>query len=185
MTISSFFILFIILIAVVVVIKLGFNTSGTKSKAWNNTPPASVGLPYVAITTLFTPAERSFLGVLDNALGEEFRVFGKVRVGDIAKVKSGLGRSASQGALNKIAYKHFDYIVCRTSDLAVVCAIELNDQSHSTKRARKRDELIEGVCKVISLPLMQVTAKEFYSSQEVLDQFIETIKTTIEGNNSN
>lgn len=182
MTVSTFFVLLIFVIAIFVAIKL-FSNTGKTSKAGSNTSANSVGLPYEANKTLFSPAERSFLGVLDSALGEEFRVFGKVRVGDIAKVKPGLNRSASQGALNKIAYKHFDYIVCRASDLAVVCAVELNDQSHSTKRARIRDELIEGICKVISLPLMQVTARESYSTQEVLDQFILTIKTTIEGDN--
>lgn len=182
MTVSTFLTLLVLVIAIITAIKL-FSNSGTTSKSGRNTSTISVGLPYEAIETLFSPAERSFLGVLDNALGEEFRVFGKVRVGDIAKVATGLSRSASQGALNKIAYKHFDYIVCRASDLAVVCAIELNDQSHSTKRARKRYELIESLCKVISLPLMQITARESYTTQEVLDQFILTIKTTVEGNN--
>lgn len=113
-----------------------------------------------------------------------FFIFLIIVIAVIVVIKLGFNTSGTKSKTwTKIAYKHFDYIVCRTSDLAVVCAVELNDQSHSTKRARKRDELIEGVCKVISLPLMQVTAKEFYSSQEVLDQFIETIKTTIEGNN--
>tara|TARA_R110001592_G_scaffold91618_4_gene267962 strand:+ start:3709 stop:4260 length:552 start_codon:yes stop_codon:yes gene_type:complete len=179
MTVSTFFILIVIALAVVAIFNLSSNTSPKQKRVNGNNSTASVGLPYEAISTLFTPAERSFLGVLDNALGNEFRVFGKVRVGDIAKVKSGLGRSANQGAFNKIAYKHFDYIVCRANDLSVVCAIELNDLSHSTKRARKRDELIQGVCEVIALPLMQVTARQSYSTQEILDQFILTIKTTI------
>ena len=81
-------------------------------------------------------AERSFLGALDQAVGPDHRVFGKVRVADIAVVRPGLGQSARQGALNRIAAKHFDFIVCRAGDLAVVCAVELNDISHSGKRAR-------------------------------------------------
>ncbi len=180
MTVSTLLMLLVFVIAIVALIKLPSNPITTAPKFEANTASTSVGLPYKAISKLFSPAERSFLGVLDNALGDEFRVFGKVRVGDIAKVESGLSRSARQGALNKIAYKHFDYIVCSASDLAVVCAIELNDQSHNTKRAKKRDELIEGVCRKISLPLMQVTARESYSTQEVLDQFIQTIKATLD-----
>lgn len=63
-----------------------------------------VGFPYQPAKALFSPAERSFLGVLDQAVGPEHRVCGKVRVADVALVKSGLGNSARQGALNRIAY---------------------------------------------------------------------------------
>jgi hypothetical protein len=121
--------------------------------------------------TLFTPAERSFLGVLDQALGSEYRVFGKVRVADIASVKPGLGNSARQAALNRIAAKHFDFVVCRASDLSVICAVELNDRSHSSQRAQARDDLLFKVCQTIHLPLLIVPAKHAYSLQEVKARF--------------
>ena len=130
-----------------------------------------IGFPYQPAKTLFTPAERSFLGVLDQALGSEYRVFGKVRVADIASVKPGLGNSARQAALNRIASKHFDFVVCRTSDLSVVCAVELNDRSHSSQRAQARDDLLFKVCQTIHLPLLIVPAKHAYSLQEVKAQF--------------
>jgi hypothetical protein len=129
----------------------------------------------------FSIAERSFLGVLDQAVGPEHRVFGKVRVADIAKVKSGLSNSARQGALNRIAAKHFDFVVCRASDLTVLCAVELNDKSHSTKRAKARDQLIENVCKAINLPLLQVAAKAAYSHQDIRNQFHASIGSAVSG----
>ncbi len=165
----------LVLIAVVTLI-----SSGNSSHKKNTN---SIGLPYLANRNLFSIAERSFLGVLDGALGSDYRVFGKVRVADVARVQPGLGRSASQGALNRIAYKHFDYVICRAADLTVVCAVELNDNSHSSKRAVVRDELIAGVCRAIGLPLMQVPAKAAYSPQEVVDQFTRTITQTFEQKN--
>lgn len=173
MTLSSLA-FFIIAIALLLAAAKLFSSRKKSNPSYSN----SVGLPYVAAGHLFSIAERSFLGVLDDALGAEYRVFGKVRVGDVARVESGLSRSARQGALNKIAYKHFDYIICSATDLVIVCAIELNDQSHTTKRAQARDVLIAGVCKVIGLPLMQVTARSSYSPQEVFDQFIEATQLT-------
>jgi len=140
-----------------------------------------VGFPYQLEETLFSIAERSFLGVLDQAVGPEHRVFGKVRVADIAKVKSGLSNSARQGALNRIAAKHFDFVVCRASDLTVLCAVELNDKSHSTKRAKARDQLIENVCKAINLPLLQVAAKAAYSHQDIRNQFHASIGSAVSG----
>lgn len=135
----------------------------------------SVGFPYEPAKTLFSAAERSFLGVLDQAVGSEYRVFGKVRVADIAIVKSGLGKSARQGALNRIAYKHFDFVVCRASDLAVICAVELNDKSHSSKAAKTRDDLLSKVCQAIHLPLLTVPAKQSYSPQEIHAQFLAAV----------
>ena len=135
----------------------------------------SVGFPYQPAKTLFTPAERSLLGVLDQAVGSEYRVFGKVRVADVAVVKPGLGNSARQGALNRIAYKHFDFVVCRASDLNVICAVELNDKSHSSQRAQSRDDLLLKVCQAISLPLLTVPAKQSYSPQEIRSQFLAAV----------
>ncbi|WP_256646495.1 DUF2726 domain-containing protein [Thermomonas paludicola] len=135
----------------------------------------SVGFPYQPAKTLFSAAERSFLGVLDQAVGSEHRVFGKVRVADVATVKPGLGNSARQGALNRIAAKHFDFVVCRASDLAVVCAVELNDKSHSSQRAQSRDDLLLKVCQAINLPLLTVPAKQAYSPQDIRSQFLAAI----------
>ena len=49
-----------------------------------------VDYPYQKESTLFTAAERSFLGVLEQALQGQSRVFGKVRLIDVIKVKPGL-----------------------------------------------------------------------------------------------
>lgn len=68
-----------------------------------------------------------------------------------AAVRPGLGNSARQGALNRIASKHVDFVVCRVSDLAVVCAVELNDKSHASRRAQSRDELLAKVCQAWEL----------------------------------
>lgn len=135
----------------------------------------SIGYPYQPAKTLFSAAERSFLGVLDQAVGSEHRVFGKVRVADVAVVKPGLGNSARQSALNRVAYKHFDFVVCRASDLAVVCAVELNDKSHSSRRAQSRDDLLLRVCQAIDLPLLNVPAKQAYSPQEIRSRFLAAI----------
>lgn len=160
-----------ILIAVVVVLVIAalVAIAGRKSGG------AGVGYPYVPAKALFSAGERSFLCSLDQAVGPEHRVFGKVRVADLASVKPGLSNSARQGALNRVASKHVDFVVCRASDLSVVCVVELNDKSHASKRAQARDELVRNVCKTINLPLFEVTAKRAYSVQELQEQLTSAI----------
>jgi hypothetical protein len=163
---SWVFILVIVVVVAAAFLAVAGKKAGTGSK---------LGFPYVPAKALFSPAERSFLGVLDQAVGSEHRVFGKVRVADLAAVKPGLGNAARQGALNRVAAKHVDFVVCLASGLSVVCAVELNDSSHSSKRAQARDELLSYVCKAIGLPLFQVPAKRAYSVQELQAQFASVI----------
>jgi hypothetical protein len=110
--------------------------------------------PYVKKKLLFSPAERSFLGVLEQAVGEEYRVFAKVRVADIVEPRSGLGKSGWQKAFNRTSAKHFDFVLCTHSDLAVACAIELDDQSHQAQRRQERDAFLVRLCEAVSLPLV-------------------------------
>ena len=138
----------------------------------------SVGFPYQPTKALFTPAERSFLGALDQALGPEHRIFGKVRVADVAVVKGGLSKSVRQGALNRVASKHLDFVVCRATDLTILCAVELNDKSHLDQRIRARDEFLAKVCQTINLPLLTFTAKQSYVLQDLRAQFLAAISPT-------
>ena len=123
--------------------------------------------PYTMTRVLFSPAERSFLGVLDEAVGQEYRVFGKVRVADIVEPRRGLDRSKRQTALNRTLSKHFDFVLCAQTDLSVVCVIELDDRSHQAQRRQERDAFLAGLCAAISLPLIQIPVRRSYSVPEV------------------
>lgn len=66
----------------------------------------TTSFPYQKQDILFTPAERSFLGVLEQAVDKQHRIFGKVRLADVIKVKKGLSKSTWQSEFNKIKSKH-------------------------------------------------------------------------------
>ena len=70
-------------------------------------------------------------------------------------------------------------MVCKSSDLSVVCAVELNDQSHGSKRGQARDELLNNVCKVIGLKLIAFPAKSSYSIAEVKAQLASALITEV------
>lgn len=131
---------------------------------------SSSSYPYELQGPLFTPAERSFLGVLNSVLKDNADILGKVRVADILKPKKGLSRSDWQKAFNKISSKHFDFVVCNKKDLSVLCVIELDDKSHNTKKRKERDAFLEKACEAASLPLIQIPAKTGYSLDEIKKQ---------------
>lgn len=77
--------------------------------------PKGKGYNYRQRGALFTKAERSFLGVLEQSISDQYRVLGKVRVADILTPEKGMGRKHWQIAFNKISSKHFDYVLCKNA----------------------------------------------------------------------
>ena len=86
---------------------------------------------------------------------------------DVVEPEPGLNRSDRQSAFNRISGKHFDFLLCDKEDLSVICAIELDDRSHNSKRRHERDEFLKGVCEAAGVPLIQVPAKSGYVIDEV------------------
>lgn len=143
---------------------------------------ASTGsYPYQLQGPLFTPAERSFLGVLNSILKDDVHILGKVRVADILKPTKGLSRSDWQRAFNKISAKHFDFVLCNKDDFSIICVIELNDKSHNATQRKNRDEFLEKACEAASLPLVQVKAQAGYSLDEVKNQLAPFIPSMLVG----
>ena len=167
------------LIILIILIKL-IRSIGQK----NNVPTQSVEYTeqteqveylYKRLDVLFTPAERSFLGVLNQVVNSKVQVFGKVRVADVLTPQEGMSRSEWQKAFNKISAKHFDFVLCALDDLSILCAIELNDRSHSSKKRKQRDIFLENTCQSASFPLIQFTAKAAYeisAIEEVLAPYL-------------
>lgn len=116
---------------------------------------------------LFSPAERSFFGVLSQAVENNALIFGKVRVADVLTPVSGLPRKKWQILFNKISAKHFDFILCDKENLTILCAIELDDKSHHSKSRRIRDAFLRVACNSADFPLIQLPAKSTYNVDEI------------------
>lgn len=138
---------------------------------------SDTALPYSKAPSLFTPAERSFFGVLTQAVGNDFQIFGKVRVADVLTVKEGLERSARNTAFNRISAKHFDFLLCSPSDLSVLCAIELNDKSHGQRKRQERDDFLDAACKAACLPLVVFPAQAAYTPADVAAKIAQALST--------
>ena len=138
-------------------------------------PGKGVELPYESCRVLFSPAERSFLGVLEQALGEDFQVFGKVRLNDIICVQKGLPKSAWQSANNKIDRKHIDFVICKSDDLSILAAVELDDKSHGRKDRVNRDEFLDLAFGAAGIPLVHFPAQKGYGLENIKSKLHEVL----------
>lgn len=148
--------LFLILIAAVAVKKL----LEKKTKELH-------GYPYEKEHALFSPAERSLLGVLDMNANGSYRFMGKVRLADIIKVKGKMNKSSRQNAFNRIQSKHVDIVACDPATLIVQFVIELDDSTHSQPKRRNRDDFVDNALKAAGVPVVHVAAKRVYSEQDI------------------
>jgi very-short-patch-repair endonuclease len=152
-------ILFVIIVAAIVVglfmaVKLIQEQSGEKADYENR-------------GNLFTPAERSFLGVLEQALDSRYRIFGKVRLGDLIKPAKTLAAGKRTAALNRINQKHVDFVVCTANELALVGVLELDDQSHGCEDRAGRDEFVDQALAKAGIPVLHFPANKGYAVQNV------------------
>ena len=132
--------------------------------------------PYTRNRALFSPAERSLLGALEQAVGEDYRVFGKVRVADIVSVRPTANQSSWLHAFDQISAKHFDFVLCDKKDLSIRCAIELNDETDGSRQRQERNTISEGVCRSISLPFIQIQAAREYLAIELRKNILAALR---------
>lgn len=155
--------LYMIVVLVIVALVL---LAVLKAKLSGAPRAAKAGVYYLR-KSLFSPAERSFLGVLETSLPPGVRIFGKVRLEDILGVASGLERGDRQAARNRISRKHVDFLLVRSTDLAPLAGVELDDSSHDAEDRQERDSFVDSAFASAGLPLLHVPAQKSYGTGEV------------------
>ena len=135
-----------------------------ENKSPTKTPSNQRSFPYISQGNLFSPAERSFLGVLEQCTPH--RVFAKVRLADILKAKTS-NRSEWQKAFNAISKKHVDFVLTDRDSTKILAVIELDDESHRRKDRQKRDQFVDTAFNAASIPIVHVQAKASYKVDEL------------------
>lgn len=116
---------------------------------------------------LLAPAERALLSVLEQAIGEQGRVFAKVRVADVLDMDRGAQAGDWRSALQQMQGAHFDFVVCEPEGTDVICAIELHDDAHASDALSRRHALLAGACDAAGLPLIQLPWQQNYDVAEI------------------
>lgn len=117
--------------------------------------------------SLFTDAEARFLHALDDAVGDDHRVFAKVRVADLLTVGRVEDNAAWQRAFNQISAKHVDFVVCARESLLIVAAVELDDRSHDAPDRQRRDAFLERAFAIAGVRLVRVPVRAGYAIAEL------------------
>lgn len=121
---------------------------------------ANQSWPYDKKKYLLSRAEFSFYRVLQQACGDRFVICPKIRLADLIYVKK--GTESRQSFHNKIDRKHIDFVLCDAQTMVPVAAVELDDKSHQSESAQKRDADKDKACQAAGLLLLRFPARKSY-----------------------
>lgn len=142
-------------------------------RRYSSNPPNRT---YTPCEALFTQGERVFFGVLDDATGPDYRVFGKVRVADVITPKQGMKGDQWHRAFSPICAKHFDFVLCDPDDLRIHAVVELDDRSHDRPERRARDAMIDRACADAGVPIVHIKAARRYDRKAVRQAIAQSIR---------
>lgn len=168
---TMLFVLLVILALIIGFLLFFNNSSSVKEQAKS--------LPYYKITNLLTPAELSFYHVLKIAVSEQYDISIKVRLADLISVQKGIDKTLWRTAFNRIAAKHIDFVLCDKNTSEILCAIELDDQSHLQQKRQRRDLFVEKALGAAKLPFARFDVTRSYQSEEIKQHVQTTIAPPI------
>ena len=139
--------------------------------------------PYVRKNIFLTNAEKKlfiFLQERMNYLSNRISIalnhdigpiviLSKVRLADIVQVNAAINKQ--NYFLNKIAYKHIDFVVLSASPaLDLICTIELDDYTHNSPDRQRRDEFVNNVLADCGVKLYRIGVRiDSITSQHTRD----------------
>lgn len=130
--------------------------------------------PYQKHAHLFSADDRVFFQALKSAMGDEYEIFGKIRVADIVLTKKSKTQRDSRRAFNPLAGRLFDFVLCDKKTLAVVCAVQLHDKTNPARKT-EQDDPLKRICESVSLPFVVFPIKADYSPEEIRDKLRQSL----------
>ncbi|MFO1417749.1 MAG: DUF2726 domain-containing protein [Methylotetracoccus sp.] len=132
---------------------------------------------YQTNLVLFSPEERVLFGVLNQAVGDEFAVLGRIPVGEIIQPRRGAPAAALRRAFDELGESVFEFVLCARKDLSVACVVQMLDRGHGAKRAQDHDDgALRSLCEAARLPLVRIPASPFYEVAEIREAVRDAIR---------
>ncbi len=164
---------FIIVCVLLVIVAIAL--AALKAKGAGQESTAKLDFYYLK-KSLYSPAERSFLGVLEILNYDGVTISSKVRLADIFGIKRGLERGDRQRALNRISAKHVDFLLTKRATGEPLLGIELDDSSHEAADRAARDSFVDAVFASAGLSVLHITARATYDPKEIHCQLQEALE---------
>ncbi len=139
----------------------------------------SFPFPFDSKNSVFTPAEKNFQNLVEQAMGAKYRVINRVKLADIVTIRNGVSERASQSAVNNAEGKYLDFVICDRNTMKLLGAIDLVDTQGKGYKIKK-DWFVSGALEAASIPHLRIKVKANYT----LDEIRACINSRLLGNRS-
>ncbi len=126
----------------------------------------SFPFPFDQKTTIFTPAEKNFQNLVEQAMGPKFRVINRVKLSDVVTIRNGVSNRASQSAATNAEKKYLDFVICDRNSMKLLGAIDLVDTKGKGYKIKK-DWFVSGALEAALIPHIRIKVKTGYSVEEI------------------
>lgn len=113
---------------------------------------------------LLSHSELNLYHVIRSIIPDGKAIFCKCRLEDFITVEKCRGKASYR---NKIKSRHVDFVIFDPDNGKIDYAIELDDRSHNSEKARETDRLKDELFEKIGIPLIRITAKRIYDPTEI------------------
>ncbi len=139
----------------------------------------SFPFPFDSKMAVFTPAEKNFQNLLEQAMGHKYRIINRVKLSDIVTIRNGVSNRASQSAAANAEGKYLDFVICERSSMKLLGAVDLVDTQGRGYKIKK-DWFVSGALEAASVPHLRIKVKANYT----LDEIRACINSRLLGNSS-
>ncbi|MGO3702165.1 MAG: DUF2726 domain-containing protein [Candidatus Saccharimonadales bacterium] len=124
---------------------------------------------------IMTDAEKEFYRRLQRIVREKYIIFPQVHLSSLAHNKT-KGKYYKAG-FQRINRRSVDYVLADPETLDAVYAVELDDRTHDTQKARVVDRIKNEILQEINLPLVRFRNVRTMSDDDIVRAF-EAVKRT-------
>lgn len=139
----------------------------------------SYPFPFDSKTAVFTPAEKNFQNLLEQAMGHKYRIINRVKLSDIVTIRNGVSNKASQNAVSNAEGKYLDFVICERTTMKLLGVVDLVDTQGRGYKIKK-DWFVSGALEAASIPHLRIKVKANYT----LDEIRACINSRLLGNRS-
>jgi len=126
----------------------------------------SFPFPFEQKNAIFTPAEKNFQNLVEQALGARYRVVNRVKLSDVISVRNGVSSRAGQAAVTNAENKYLDFAICDRESMKLLGVIDLVDTQGRGYKIKK-DWFVGGALEAAAIPHIRIKVKANYTLDEI------------------
>ena len=126
-----------------------------------------VAFPFRRKPQLFTPVEHTFLNLIEQAMGREFRIVCRVRLNDLVSVRQSAKKKTASQALSRASSRQLGFVLVDKQNMSPVMAIDLVHSQGKEGYKTQKDWFVTGALDAAGLPHARIKVKSGYTVDDI------------------